>query len=255
MPVRLATPKDEPSIAAICAAAFFEEGLFGQLIHPHRHQYPDDPIIFWHTRTRKSFFEPRNRTIVATITEDDEEKIVGMATWQRQGDDAGAQTIMSDWQDPGPDAFEPLKSTTNRAIDESKATILQDAYPYFKHHWSGMTNGLPRANNWYLNLCCIDPAYQKRGVGQQLVSWGLERARKENVHASVTTSYQNERFYLRCGFDEIVGTCSEGEGNPLKEAGVKGGEILWMWAKGSDGQSQEVTAELPRKDMIAVVPS
>jgi GNAT superfamily N-acetyltransferase len=217
-------------MAAICAAAFFEEHLFGHLIHPKRHQYPDDMQIFWHGRVRKFFNEPRDRIIVATLPVDGAEKIVGMATWQRQGSDPGAQQIIQDWTDPGPDAFAPLSSTNNRAIDPSKASILEDAYPFFKHHWQGTTNGLPRANNWYLNLCCIDPRYQKRGIGQALVHWGLERARTENVHASVTTSHSNEAFYLRCGFDEIVGTCSEGEGNPLAKANVKGGEILWMWA-------------------------
>jgi predicted GNAT family acetyltransferase len=263
--VRLATPQDEPAISRICAAAFFDEGLFGDLIHPHRHLYPDDSKIFWATRTRKSFLEPRNLIIVATLIENGEEKIVGMSTWQRQGDDPGAQKIMSSHQDPEPNAFVPLPSLNNRAIDPTKATILQDAYPYFSHHWSGLTNGLPRSNNWYLNLCCIDPAYQKRGVGKPLVQWGLQKAREENVHASVTTSYQNEQFYLRCGFDEIVGSCTEGEGNPLKEAGVRGGEILWMWAKGPDEaqrremeaqeSKEEVGGEVPRQDMIAVVPS
>lgn len=182
-----------------------------------------------------------------------------MATWQRQGSDPGAQKVMAEWQDPGIDSFSPLPSLNNRAIDPSKATILQDSYPWFAHHWSGVTNGLPRANNWYLNLCCIDPAYQKRGVGKPLVQWGLQQARRENVHASVTTSYQNEQFYLRCGFDEIVGSCMEGEGNPLAEAGVKGGEILWMWARGEgdgeEGRHEEVAGEVPRKDMIAPVPS
>ncbi|KAL5114626.1 hypothetical protein ACEQ8H_007471 [Pleosporales sp. CAS-2024a] len=230
MHVRPATPQDEPSIAAICTAAFFEESLFGQVIHPHRHQYPSDPIIFWHHRIRKSYLDPRNRLIVATITEDASEKIVGMATWQRQGEDAGAQNIISSWPNPGPDAFAPLASTRNRAMDASKATILHDSYPWFQHHWDGVTNGLPRANNWHLNLCCIDPAYQKRGFGQQLLAWGLEQARSEKVHSSVVASFQNEGFYLRCGYEEVVGNCLEGEGNPLAAAGVKGGDILWKWA-------------------------
>jgi GNAT superfamily N-acetyltransferase len=253
--VRLATPQDEPSISRICAAAFFDEGLFGDLIHPHRHLYPDDSKIFWATRTRKSFYEPRNRIIVATLIENGQEKVVGMSTWQRQGDDEGAKKIMAEYQNPGPESevFTPLPSLNNRAIDPTRATILQDAYPFFSHHWSGITNGLPRSNNWYLNLCCIDPAYQKRGVGKPLVQWGLAKAREENVHASVTTSYQNEKFYLRCGFDEIVGACTEGEGNPLREAGVQGGEILWAWAKGSNGA--EEGGEVPRQDMIGVVPS
>ncbi|EAT79336.1 hypothetical protein HBH56_211930 [Parastagonospora nodorum] len=254
MPVRLATAQDEPAIGAICHAAFFNEGLFGQLVHPHRHQYPSDPLIFWRQRTRAFFQEPRDVVIVSTLIENGEEKIAGMATWQRQGDDAGAQKVISAWQDPGPDAFEPLDSE-NRAIDKSKATILQDTYPWFKHHWEGVTNGLPRANNWYLNLCGIDPAYQKRGVGQQLVAWGLERAKEENVHSSVVSSEGNAKFYLRCGYDEIVGNCSEGENNPMAREGVKGGEILWKWAFVKEGSGEREGGEVPEKELIAVVPS
>lgn len=80
-------------------------------------------------------------------------------------------------------------------------------------------------------MCAVDPAYQGRGIGKLLVQWGLQRAREENVHASTTSSHETEPFYLGAGFDEIVGNCSEGEGNPLAEAGVKGGAILFMWAK------------------------
>jgi GNAT superfamily N-acetyltransferase len=230
MPIRLATPQDEPAIAAVCTAAFFEEGLFGEYIHPYRHQYPDDVKIFWHLRTRKAFKDPRKVIVLATITEDGTEKVVAQATWQRQGDDAGAQKLMQDHVSPSEDAFAPLASTNNRAIEPSRSTLLADTAPFFKHHWQGTTNGLPRENNWYLDLCCVDPAYQKRGLGQPLVHWGLERARAEHVHASVTTSFANETFYLRCGFDEIVGNCSDGEGNPMRAAGIKGGDILWKWA-------------------------
>jgi GNAT superfamily N-acetyltransferase len=201
MPIRFATPQDEPAIAALCAVAFFEEGLFGEYIHPYRHQYPDDSKIFWHLHTRKAF-----------------------------RDDAGAQKVMQEHVAPSDDAFVPLPSTNNLAIEPSRATILQDTAPFFKHHWEGITNGLPRASNWYLDLLCVSPAYQKRGLGQPLVRWGLERARAEHVHASTTSSFKNETFYLRCGFDEIVGNCGDGEGNPMRAAGIKGGDILWKWA-------------------------
>ena len=231
MPIRLATHQDEPAIAALCAAAFFEESLFGQTIHPYRHQYPGDVEIFWHDWMRNDFKERRNMIIVATTTEDGKEKIVGVATWQRQGDDEGANEVTEKWSDPGADAFPPLSSMHNRAMDPSKQTLLQDSASYCKHHWTATTNGLPRSQNWYIHLCAVHPSYHKRGFGQQLVKWGIDRARRENVHASVLASEGNNDFYLRCGFDEVIGNCTEGEGNPLGVAKVKGGDILFMWAK------------------------
>lgn len=73
------------------------------------------------------------------------------------------------------------------------------------------------------------PDYQGQGYGRELVKWGLQRAEEENVHGSVMASEGNDNFYLRCGFDEIVGNACEGEGNPLN--GVKGGNILFKWPK------------------------
>jgi GNAT superfamily N-acetyltransferase len=231
MPLRPAIPADEAILASLCASAFFNGGLFGATIHPYRNEYPDDVAIFWRNWIRGDFAEPRDQIIVCTALENGAEKITGMATWQRQGDDEGAKQAMDEWNEVDPDAWEKVDLSTNRAMDPSKQKLMQEAYPFFKAFWEGNTNGIPRSRNWYLHLCAVHPDYQKQGVGQQLVMWGLDRARRENVHASVLASYLGDAFYLKCGFDDIIGNCTEGEGNPLGRAGVKGGDCLFMWAE------------------------
>ncbi|KAI4708042.1 hypothetical protein J4E89_007161 [Alternaria sp. Ai002NY15] len=232
MTIRPATPADEPAMASLLAKAFFDESLFGQTLHPHRDQYPDDVKIFWSDYLREHWKTPSERLFVATTTVDGKEKIAGAAIWNRQGDDEGKRKVESEWVDVGPDAFQPLPSTTNRALDPTKRNILEETMPYFKHHWDG-----DRRNNWYLDILGVHPDYAGKSLGRELVSWGLDRAREEDVHASVVASKGNERFYLRCGYDEIIGNCTEGEGNPLKNAGVEGGDILFMFPK----QKQEST--------------
>ena len=59
--------------------------------------------------------------------------------------------------------------------------------------------------------------------------WGLDRAEAEDIRASVTASEHLYKFCQKCGFNEIVGIASEGEGNPLRKEDVKGGNILFMW--------------------------
>jgi predicted N-acetyltransferase YhbS len=86
-----------------------------------------------------------------------------------------------------------------------------------------------RAENWYLALLAVHPAYQGHGFGRELVEWGIRAADEERVCASVLSSEGNDDFYLKCGFDERVGNATEGEGNPLR--GVKGGSILFRWAR------------------------
>jgi len=229
MHLRLAKPSDEAAIVDICARAFMEEDLFGRVIHPHRAQYPNDVKIFWHEWVRNDWTNPRNKVIVAvSSTSDEQEHVIGAAIWQRQGDNAGAQRIIAGWTDPG--TFPVLPSTHNRALDPSKKGILAQAAPFTKHYWAG-----PCATNWYLSLCCVDPDFKGRGVGRLLVRWGLDRAEEEGIRASVMASEGSDGFYLKCGFDEVVGNASEGEGNPLRKEGVKGGNILFMWVKDGKG--------------------
>lgn len=224
MHLRPALPTDEPFMAAICTRAFFNDDLFGRVIHPQRATYPDDVQIFWHEWLRRDWVSPRSRVFVA-VDEDQQGRILGVAIWERQGDDVGAQTALENFTDPG--SWPALKTTQNRALDPSKKTILQDSEAYMKHYWSG-----PRATNWYLALCCVDPEFQQRGCGRLLTSWGLERAKEEGIRASVIASEGASGFYLKCGFNEIVGNASGGEGNPLTEANVKGGDVLFTWVKG-----------------------
>lgn len=101
MPLRYATPSDEAAIVSTCTAAFFNEALFGTLMHPYRHKYPNDVKIFWHEKIRQEWKTPSNKIIVATTTEAGKELVVGVAVWQRQGDDEGAKKVEKEWVDIG----------------------------------------------------------------------------------------------------------------------------------------------------------
>lgn len=57
----------------------------------------------------------------------------------------------------------------------------------------------------------------------------VERAREEDIHASVLASDGATNFYLKCGFEEVVGNASRkgGEANPMVRANVKVGDMLF----------------------------
>jgi hypothetical protein len=88
-------------MAFLMAAAFFDESLFGPVVHPHRHQYPDDVKIFWSERLRKAWQTRNEKLFVATTTENGKEMVVGVAVWERQGDDEGSKTVEKSWIDVG----------------------------------------------------------------------------------------------------------------------------------------------------------
>jgi hypothetical protein len=101
MPIRPANPSDEPAMASILATAFFDESLFGPVVHPHRHKYPNDVKIFWSERVRKAWQTRDEKLFVATTVEDRKEKVIGVAVWQRQGDDEGSRKVEESWKDVG----------------------------------------------------------------------------------------------------------------------------------------------------------
>ncbi|KAF2796993.1 acyl-CoA N-acyltransferase [Melanomma pulvis-pyrius CBS 109.77] len=234
MPLRPARYSDITTLATLCSASFFDEDLFGQVMHPRRHEFPDDPALYWHQHIQNLWFDWRNQPFVAVMRDekDGQEKIVGVAVWQRQGE--GGKNMALSNVDPRNLALPFVKLIhrltsllyPNRALDASKANLLSLSVPYSKHHWDG-----ERQENWYLSLLAVHPDYQGKGFGRELVEWGLQQAQKENVHASVMSSEGNDAFYLRSGFEQVVGNATEGEGNPL--AGIKGGSILFKYPKRS----------------------
>lgn len=92
--------------------------------------------------------------------------------------------------------------------------------PFFAHFWEG-----PRADAYDLQCLGTDPACHGQGIGRLLVAWGLERADTQGLAASVVSAWGKENFYLKCGYEEVVGNVTHGKGNPLE--GVKGGDIIF----------------------------
>jgi hypothetical protein len=86
MAIRKAHRGDLRVIAEVLAAAFLNEELFGDLMHPKRHEYPEDFIRFFEHRIWTHWFEYQ-RTIL--VSEDPVSgKVVGVADWERQGENA-----------------------------------------------------------------------------------------------------------------------------------------------------------------------
>lgn len=76
-----------PEIAHVMAQAFWEDNLFGELIHPHRNEHPDDVDLYWLRQARVNFWDYRWKWLVA-VTKDDsgQDVIAGIAQWARLGE-------------------------------------------------------------------------------------------------------------------------------------------------------------------------
>ena len=109
--LRPALFSDHLAISHVCNAAFFDEDLFGKVMHPRRHEYPNDPALFWHKHIREEWTDWRNKIFVKVVKDEKtgKESIVGVAVWQRQGE--GGKKLLLGPFDPreyGPVSREPL---------------------------------------------------------------------------------------------------------------------------------------------------
>jgi hypothetical protein len=93
--LRTAHITDLPSIARAWTTAFFDDEIIGQIMHPHRTQYPDDVYWFLLRGIRERFWDWRHRFIVVVT---DDESVVGAADWRRLG--KGGEEMELGWGDP-----------------------------------------------------------------------------------------------------------------------------------------------------------
>jgi hypothetical protein len=54
--IRPARYGDLASIASVMGQAFFDDSLFGEIIHPHRTEYPEDVNLYWLRRAYVDFW-------------------------------------------------------------------------------------------------------------------------------------------------------------------------------------------------------
>ncbi|KAF2257665.1 acyl-CoA N-acyltransferase [Lojkania enalia] len=228
--IRPATYSELSTIANILTKAFWNDELFGNIIHPNRNVFPEDNDLYWLRRARVNWWDWSHVYLVSVIRDRDraegEAVIAGVAVWQRIG------TLKKDMAlnifDPRRLAKPLAKVATdlqariwpNRAADPGNEDIIERSYHYLDHMWTGK-----RADSWYLECLGVHPNFQRQGHGRALVRWGFQQAEMEGVSVSVISGDGKEEFYRRCGFETQDGWSGMGEGNPLRIA--PGGLIYW----------------------------
>jgi len=83
MAVREAQRGEYQEIGRVLAAAFVDEEMLGDLMHPHRHEFPGDVIRFFEHKIWLDSLD-RKKTILV-VTDPESRKIVGVGDWERQG--------------------------------------------------------------------------------------------------------------------------------------------------------------------------
>ncbi|KAM5432795.1 hypothetical protein MferCBS31731_007321 [Microsporum ferrugineum] len=263
MPIRLARYSDLEAISSALAEGFHEEEAMGPLLHPYRQEYPVDYLNYWRRKCLEKWWNYSYVFIVSFIEQDQKpderedgrpddrsddkssvrEVITGVAQWHRMG--PGWEAI---WKPLGRwdprllisslisiyhDYFLVLISPNRAASRPPQLTEESVRQALLKSLGALYASPPHRQVNWSLSCLAVRPKYQRLGHGRELVAWGLDRAREEGIAASVLAAKGKDTFYRRCGFTELAGWATDGEGNPLKGV-VEGGAVMFTRVKEDD---------------------
>lgn len=217
--IRPATLSDVREVSKAMAAAFMDNEVMGDYLFPRRREYPQDYQRHFQCMVREHLVERGRQVIVAVMMS----RIVGIASWERQGP-AGTARL------PSSTVYESARRLVvrgwnhasrllwpDRAKDVENWVVFFSDMESWKLHWTGA-----REETWYLHVLCVHPEYQGKGVGKRLVAEGLKWAEKDAVCASVIASAMGDGFYDKMGF-VTVGSATEGV---LK--GLPGGNIKFF---------------------------
>lgn len=150
----------------------------------------------WESITKDKDGRPNTVFLKATIPDPQDvskRRIAGMAIWQQASfidgygdppsDDLGAELAALD---PAEQRFasQMFRSLWKRRISYAREKASSDSPAIF-----------------VLDMCAVDPAFQRRGIAGKLVQWGLDEAkRRGDMECTTEASSMGRAVYTKLGF-------------------------------------------------------
>ncbi|KAH7039677.1 acyl-CoA N-acyltransferase [Microdochium trichocladiopsis] len=237
--IRLAGHSDLDAIVAVAIAALPADPV-NPYRYPRWQEFPEDYAKFTRIRYAGWLAEPNNVVMVCEVPGSDlgntpdaqeretaglgtvekgDRRIVGFSIWELPPSQrVAAQDERAD-RDPSSvtteNALGRLSPALNSSIqakgvqapskerpDANPARVAKYTEEFLKakHRFFEEPFG---DKNLYLSILACHPAYHRRGIGKQLVRWGLEKARREGLDLTVFGSPMGSLLYRNVGFREV----------------------------------------------------
>lgn len=241
MHLRPTTTADIPRCATIHDAAF-EDNELSDFLAPDRAKYP----LSWHHRTlmteRTKYYQPNAWNFVCVADAEDgfarEGEILGFVRWIHRASKEEAASEpwtrhlsvldrAESWL-----CWAELKWENTLRRNPAVSWTNLDAFIGSIIKATGFAD-VRATTHWYLDSLAVAPEYQRRGVGQKMVNWGLERAEGETkertaagkapVPATLIASGPGLHLYRSLGF-KVVGWADD---SYFDIPAVGGSNMVW----------------------------
>ncbi len=195
--IRRATFRDVNGMSKTMKSAFWDEGFIGRFLHARKEQYPGDVVRWCRHKLLGALLDWRHKVMIAVDAETGE--VLGLADWWRNGPkakeskardgDTSFVRTLSDWDltadsdDRLGGIMSPVYKTAlylclevrpyRSVSDPIQLTAFDRAILFVEHHWAA-----PRDEVWDLAICGVANGHQGKGIGRQLVVWGLTVLKK-----------------------------------------------------------------------------
>ncbi|KAI1265874.1 acyl-CoA N-acyltransferase [Xylariaceae sp. FL1019] len=156
----------------------------------------------WEATTTDKFGKPNELFLKATLPDPkqpDRRVIAGFAIWVQASDveGYGNKTAGDIRSVLNLEALYPGNESEQRFLEQMCNSLLKRRVEFVKQK---ATDDPPVI--MALDLCGVDPAFQRRGIATRLVSWGLSEARRRGIRYCTTEgSSMGRHVYQQLGFE------------------------------------------------------
>jgi GNAT superfamily N-acetyltransferase len=157
----------------------------------------------WKSTTKNSNAEPNVVHLKATVPDPEhpgQRVIAGIAIWNQlsmidgHGEKPSTEISSSDLEE-----LYPGNESEHRFLRQVYASFMSQRVQALEQK---ATMSSPAT--FSLDLCVVDPSYQRRGIANKLVEWGLAEARRRgNLESTTEGSAMGRHVYQKLGFHPV----------------------------------------------------
>ncbi|TLD15257.1 hypothetical protein PspLS_10693 [Pyricularia sp. CBS 133598] len=189
MPInyRPATAADVTAIAGVGSAAFdpATDPMMRRVFPLHLQQPGVDAQLKWRAWRKTCRLQDDPNSVIIVAVDEELNEVVGYAWWVAA-------------PKPGQEPFVPPKEPKFAGVDaearEEARLAIETAIEFI----------FGKSHDYYeLSILAVHPQHGRKGIGKNLVQWGLDRARSEKKDAYLIATPMGKPLYERLGFVDI----------------------------------------------------